>query len=185
MFRITISYWSIFFDIFFASLPRFRSRRLALLNEKRPFVGAGFFLFTNGPSSLNGGAATCLPGGWGLNPEGWLSLPQVCESLRTRKGRNPGTDARGEEVRAALREFHTCRSHATPASPGSGCRVRTPIYACQKDSCRPTKCESEGPPALGWGGWSRRPLPTAGVTVAFPADWIQRATARAVRFDYI
>ena len=36
----------------------------------------------------------------GLNSEGWLSLRQVCEALRTREGRNPGTGAQAK--RSAL-----------------------------------------------------------------------------------
>ena len=48
----------------------------------------------NGPSSLKAGAAKITSRGlWGLNPEGWLSVTQVCEALNTREGRNAGTDA--------------------------------------------------------------------------------------------
>ena len=46
------------------------------------------------PSSLKAGAVNLTSGGlWGLNPEGWLNLRQVCEALNTREGRNLGTDA--------------------------------------------------------------------------------------------
>jgi hypothetical protein len=50
------------------------------LNEKRP--------------QLKAGAATLSSGGLGAEyPEGCLSLPQPCEALRAREGRNLGTDA--------------------------------------------------------------------------------------------
>jgi hypothetical protein len=50
------------------------------LNEKRP--------------QLKAGAVTLSSGGWGAEyPEGCLSLPQPCEALKAREGRNLGTDA--------------------------------------------------------------------------------------------
>ena len=52
----------------------------------------------NGPSRLKAGAANLTGRRWGLKPGRFakLSLPQVCESLRTREGRNPGTDAQAK-----------------------------------------------------------------------------------------
>ena len=50
----------------------------------------------NGPSWLKAGAANLTGRRWGLKPGRLLSLPQVCESLRTREGRNPGTDAQAK-----------------------------------------------------------------------------------------
>jgi hypothetical protein len=38
----------------------------------------------NGPSR-RAGAVHLLPGALGGQPEGWLSLPQVCEALNTRE----------------------------------------------------------------------------------------------------
>ena len=58
----------------------------------------------NGPSSLKAGAANFRGGLGGLNSQEWLSLPGVCESLRTRERRNPGTgaQAKGSAFRRSL-----------------------------------------------------------------------------------
>jgi len=58
----------------------------------------------NGPSSRKARAANLTSGrGWGLNiPEGRVSLPLVCESLRTRKGRNSGAARRPVSANPSL-----------------------------------------------------------------------------------
>jgi hypothetical protein len=57
-----------------------------------------YLCHTREPDSRRETAANLTGRRWGLKPGrlAKLSLPQVCESLRTREGRNPGTDAQAK-----------------------------------------------------------------------------------------
>ena len=85
----------------------------------------------NGPSRLKAGAANLTGRRWGLKPGrlAKLSLPQVCEALRTREGRNPGTDTQAKRSAPLCVSFTNVPLSCSSSQPRDIASSRPALYS--------------------------------------------------------